>query len=88
MISIHLQNLWNTQKGICPYSGISLTLNNHSKRSKNRISIASIDRIDSSKGYIKGNIQFVALPINYLKGELTHEQTIEVLKTISNFYKP
>ena len=27
----------------------------------------SLDRIDSAKGYVKGNVQFVCLGINYAK---------------------
>jgi len=30
---------------------------------------ASLDRIDSSKGYVKGNIQFVSLIVQYAKNE-------------------
>lgn len=31
---------------------------------------ASLDRMDSKKGYIKGNIQWVYTPINNMKGSL------------------
>ena len=32
---------------------------------------ASLDRIDSSKGYVKGNVQFIVAPINYMKNTLS-----------------
>ena len=35
---------------------------------------ASLDRIDSSKGYIKGNVQWVHKNINYMKQEMTNEE--------------
>jgi hypothetical protein len=68
-ISIHdLREQWEKQRGICPYTGWKLVLPANSRekieKTPNR---ASLDRIDSSKGYIKGNIQFVALMAQYAK---------------------
>ena len=34
----------------------------------------SIDRIDSSKGYVKGNIQLVWWAINHMKAHLTNDE--------------
>jgi hypothetical protein len=34
----------------------------------------SIDRIDSKKGYIKDNIQFVCMAINQMKSDLTLDE--------------
>ncbi|UVY48073.1 MAG: hypothetical protein [Bacteriophage sp.] len=34
----------------------------------------SVDRIDSSLGYIKGNIQLVCMAVNQMKSVLTVEQ--------------
>jgi len=79
-----LQEVWNNQKGVCPYSKISLQLNNHSHRIKDRRYTASLDRIDSSKGYTKDNIQFVSLCINYMKAELSNEEVHDFLKEIVN----
>ena len=77
----YLEELWNTQQGLCAYTKIPLTLNTHSISHDFRIS-ASIDRKDSTKGYIQGNVQFVSTAINYMKSTMTHEQTIEFLHTI------
>lgn len=38
---------------------------------------ASLDRIDSSKGYIEGNVEFVCLAVNYAKNGFSKEQMIE-----------
>ena len=46
---------------------------------------ASLDRIDSSKGYIKGNIQFISTPINYMKSTMTDSEVKSFLKLISSF---
>lgn len=89
-IDITLQDLheqWVNQEGICPYSGISLILSTHSKIEKNAIYSASVDRIDSSKGYIKGNIQFTSRAMNHMKHTMSHEDTVILCKLIAQNYK-
>ena len=44
--------------------------------------MASVDRIDSSKPYIKDNIQFVSRNMNYAKNIMSHEQMLEFIKLI------
>lgn len=80
----YLEQLWNTQQGICPYIKTKLVLNNHSKRDLDFRFTASLDRIDSSIGYIKGNVQFISTAINYMKNTMSHNQTIEFLNFIKN----
>lgn len=56
----------------CPYLG-------HKLRSSGRYSNSpSIDRIDSSKGYVKGNIQVISWEANQLKKQMTHEAFSEL----------
>lgn len=78
----YLLELWDTQNGICPYTKLKLTLPTWNNNPDIRYR-ASLDRIDSSKGYIKGNVQFVATPINYLKGTMSDEDTKSYLKEIA-----
>lgn len=77
-----LKELWETQKGICPYLGIELHLNTYSKIKKDPITSASLDRIDSSVGYIKGNIQWVSRAMNYLKNDMSEQQVQEIIELI------
>lgn len=44
---------------------------------------ASIDRVDSSKGYIEGNVQLVTKHVNMMKQQYTQEQFIEVCKAVA-----
>ena len=77
-----LKALWEKQNGICPYTGISMKLG---KVRDGRIFLpdwASLDRIDSSKGYEPGNVQFVCLFINYGKNGFSHEKVVEFLSKI------
>lgn len=81
-----LKELWESQKGTCPYTGLPLTL--PEKANLDTVPItrrASLDRINSEKGYVKGNVQFVSTPINYLKTTMTDLQTKQFLKEISSY---
>jgi hypothetical protein len=73
-----LKEKWELQKGICEFSGVQLTLSSYGKIIKNPIYTASLDRIDSAKGYIKGNIRWVSRSINYMKNDMTDEMVWEL----------
>ena len=81
-----LKELWDTQGGICPISGVHMILDTATGRATKRMPKnpykASLDRIDSSKPYIKNNIQFVCMAINFMKNEFGNDEIIEfVLNT-------
>lgn len=82
----YLKEVWEHQKGICPYTGLDLILpengNIHDIDVTRR---ASLDRIDSSLGYIRGNVQYVSTPINYMKSTMSDLETKKFLKAISNY---
>jgi len=81
-----LKDLWIKQNGKCIYTNISLNLMKfnvkHHKEGYPYYTLASIDRIDSSQGYSKDNIQFISLAINYMKHKYPKEQTLEFLDII------
>lgn len=80
-----LKEQWELQKGVCPYSKFQLELPNGTKKVHHSIR-ASLDRIDSSKGYIKGNIQFVSTMINLMKSTLSHDETVDFInKLVKNY---
>jgi hypothetical protein len=86
LTSEYLNNLWNLQNKKCPYTGVNLILNTHSKRNKDYRYTASLDRIDSNLGYIKGNVQFVSLSINLMKNSMSQNMLLEFLQIIANKY--
>lgn len=79
----YLKELWNKQEGKCVYTGLKLKLNTHTYRDPDIRYTASLDRIDSNKGYLKGNVQFISTAINYMKHEMSHKHTVEFLRQIS-----
>jgi hypothetical protein len=84
LTSEYLKQIWDNQDHKCVYTHIELIIPNYSNRSKIDIkNRASLDRIDSSKGYIEGNVQFVSTPINYMKNTMSDEKTKEFLLELS-----
>jgi len=67
----YLKEVWSKQRGICPYTGIKMILPESGKSWDRTFTMdkMSLDRIDSAKGYVKGNVQFVCLGINYAKNK-------------------
>jgi len=75
----YLQFLWVQQDGKCAYTGRRLFLSQN-KSGDN----ASLDRIDSSLGYIEGNVQWVHVNVNRLKWSLREEDFIELCIEVAN----
>lgn len=67
-----IQTIWEQSKGLCPISGVKMVLK--TAKSKPSPFSASIDRIDSSKDYEIGNIQFVAYSANLAKSAFSQEE--------------
>lgn len=82
----YLREMWKKQKGICPYTGLKMQLpvsTRGFKGGRRNINSASIDRIDSSVGYIKSNIQFVCCAFNYAKNDFSHDEMVIFCKAIA-----
>lgn len=56
----------------CPYLGMDLSMD----RTTNKNIRPSLDRIDPSKGYIKGNIQVISWRANMLKNNSSAEELL------------
>ncbi len=71
----YLWNLFQEQKQICAITGDYIP----------NIKEASLDRIDSSKGYIEGNVQWVTYQANVSKHTMTMEQLYEFCRKVLNY---
>ena len=71
---------------ICPILGIKLKMNNGSGAGGKDDSY-SLDRIDQSKGYIKGNVQVISHKANSMKFTATPEELIKFAEWIMRTYK-
>jgi hypothetical protein len=58
------------------------------REAKNRkLSNASLDRIDSSIGYVKGNVQWVTKNVNVAKQSMSQEKFISVCQQVASKFK-
>jgi len=84
-----IRRLWEKQKGICPYTGWKMVLKQHYDRGQALPNQASLDRQDSSKGYILGNIQFISVIANYAKNSFTEKELFDFCDAVSrNIHRP
>lgn len=84
-----MQDLWNLfkeQQAKCALSGLPIKLvklvGNERDSIRKQIT-ASLDRIDSSKGYTMDNVQWVHKWINVMKGAMSDQQFIFICNKVS-----
>lgn len=84
-----LEDIWINQSGICNLSGLKLQLPVKKKAYKedgtptiHYFGNASVDRIDSYKGYTKDNVQWIHSKINIMKMEIAQDDFIQLCKLI------
>ena len=83
-----LKRVWEIQQGVCFFSGVKLELSSYTKINKNPLYAASLDRIDSSKGYSLDNIRWVSRAINWMKNDMSDDMVYEFLEIIRNKKTP
>jgi hypothetical protein len=70
---------------ICPLLGVTLIWE-RSSWSKIPNNAATLDRIDSTKGYVPGNVQVLSFLANRMKSDATKEQLVVFAKNILKLY--
>jgi len=76
----YLKEIYEAQEGRCVYTGVDIELPDGKK--SNPLITASLDRIDSKKGYVKGNVQFISVICNHAKNDLTHEEMVSWIDSL------
>lgn len=80
----YLQTLWETQRGICPFTGWSLILpHNTNGWGEATPKNASLDRIDNTKGYVQGNVRYIAVMANYARRDFQDSDLIDFCKAVA-----
>ena len=70
----YIAQLYVNQKGLCAISGLPLDE-----------SVMSLDRKNSNKDYIKGNVQWVHVMVNRMKSNFAEKDFIKMCVVISKY---
>lgn len=79
--------LFLKQNKKCALTGINIDFAETSKEHLHGKTSASLDRIDSTKGYVKGNLQWLHKDVNKMKWNLDEEYFISLCTKIANINK-
>jgi len=81
---VYLKILWEQQEGLCPLSGKRIFLPRTTQGFEDNRSPynASLDRIDSNLGYIKGNVRFVSFIANCAKAGWEDQVVLEFCNAV------
>lgn len=89
IFNISIQEMWDLfikQNNRCALSGLKIELLEFGTMAKNLSGqTASLDRIDSSKGYTIDNVQWVHKDINKLKGNFSDESFVKYCKLVAKY---
>lgn len=81
----YIWKIFEKQNQCCALSGFPIQI---TKKHYHKIrQTASLDRIDSSKGYVEGNVQWVHKDINYMKNDFTEDEFCIWIKRIYEYKK-
>lgn len=73
----YMHDLWKAQQGRCKYTNQELFIE------KEHPATLSIDKIKPEKGYVEGNVQWVAWAVNRAKGDLEEEVFLRMCKAVT-----
>jgi len=76
----YLNKLLIEQHNKCIFSGLQIKI----AETKAEETTASLDRIDSSKGYTEGNVQWVHKSVNLMKQSLSDKDFVDLCEMIVN----
>lgn len=76
LLESDIEQLLKTQNNRCALSGIQFD---------SEVNKPSIDRIDSSKGYLKNNVQLVLFDVNRMKTDFEQTKFLSLCQAVVNF---
>jgi hypothetical protein len=82
------EGIWErflAQEGRCTLTGLSLIIQRNHRKYK--LMTASLDRIDSSKGYTSDNVQWIHKDVNRMKVNFDEKYFVELCKLIVKYDK-
>jgi hypothetical protein len=74
----YIEKLWVGQKGLCKLSRLPMSTELGSL--ENRV---SLDRKNSKRGYVKGNVQLIRFDVNRAKNDMTEKQLIDMCRAVA-----
>lgn len=74
-------DIFKQQRGLCALSGQHIIFVSNYRNGT--LQTASLDRIDSTKGYVAGNVQWVHKDINRLKGKMRDIDFIKICAKVA-----
>lgn len=82
-----LWELFLKQNGKCALSGVDIDLTHNVNKQGYKRRTASLDRKDSSKGYIEGNVWWVHKNINNMKQTLSVEDFVKYCQKVATYFQ-
>ena len=70
---------------VCPVLGIPLNWKYGGKGGRPNDDSPSLDRIDSTRGYVPGNVKIISVRANRIKSDATAEELGKVLRYVEEF---
>jgi hypothetical protein len=74
--------LFEAQGGLCYWTGAQMTAAAAPRHPTN----VSIDRIDSARGYVRGNVALCCLAVNYAKRDLSAAEFIRMCRKVAKLH--
>lgn len=90
IISVDMEYVWwlyKKQKMRCALSGQKIFFPKNGSIKGRTYQTSSLDRIDSSIGYIAGNVQWVHKDINVMKQDWTEKEFIKICTLVARYNK-
>ncbi len=80
---IELKELLDKQGGLCALSGVPIVLADSHASLQSGQRTASVDRIDSNKGYTLDNVQWIHKDVNFMKQEYPQDYFLAFCRAIT-----